>query len=73
MVHQIQDHLLKLKGQNIPYGLHTFGRVPDKPLRDTTVDAIVSIDRSLLPTRPRSSPRRWTRESSPRERASWTA
>ena len=50
-VHQIQDHLLKLKGENIPYGLHTFGRVPDKPLRDTTVDAIVSIDRSLLPSK----------------------
>ena len=50
-VHEIQDHLLKLKGENIPYGLHTFGRVPDKPLRDTTVDAIVSVDRSLLPSK----------------------
>jgi cobaltochelatase CobN len=49
IVHQVQDHLLHLKGQNIPYGLHTFGRVPDKPLRDTTIDAIVSIDRRLLP------------------------
>jgi cobalamin biosynthesis Mg chelatase CobN len=36
---------------SIPYGLHTFGRVPDKPLRDTTVDAIVSVDRSLLPSK----------------------
>jgi cobaltochelatase CobN len=52
-VHQIQDHLLKLKGENIPYGLHTFGRVPDKLLRDTTVDAIVSVDRSLLPSKAR--------------------
>jgi cobaltochelatase CobN len=50
-VHEIQDHLLKLKGENIPYGLHTFGRVPEKPLRDTTVDAIVSVDRSLLPSK----------------------
>jgi cobaltochelatase CobN len=48
-IHQIQDHLLQLKAQNIPYGLHTFGRVPEKPLRDSTVDAIVSIDRSLMP------------------------
>jgi cobaltochelatase CobN len=50
IVHQIQDHLLTLKGENIPYGLHTFGRVPDKLLRETTVDAIVSVDRSLLPS-----------------------
>jgi cobaltochelatase CobN len=48
-VHRIQDHLLQLKGQNIPYGLHTFGKTPDKLMRDTTVDAIVSIDRRLLP------------------------
>ena len=48
-VHKIQDHILKLKGQNIPYGLHTFGRTPDKAMRDSTVDAIVSIDRRLLP------------------------
>jgi cobaltochelatase CobN len=48
-VHRIQDQLLQLKGQNIPYGLHTFGKTPDKPLRDTTVDAIVSVDRRLLP------------------------
>ena len=51
IVHQVQDHLLLLKGQNIPYGLHTFGRVPEKPLRETTIDAIVSIDRSLLPNK----------------------
>jgi cobaltochelatase CobN len=49
IVHTIQDHLLLLKAENIPYGMHTFGRVPDKPLRDTTIDAIVSVDRSLLP------------------------
>jgi cobaltochelatase CobN len=36
IVHQVQDHILQLKGQNIPYGLHTFGRVPEKPLRETT-------------------------------------
>jgi cobaltochelatase CobN len=51
VVHDVQDHLLTLKAQNIPYGLHTFGRVPDKPLRETTIDAIVSVDRSLLPNK----------------------
>jgi cobalamin biosynthesis Mg chelatase CobN len=25
---KIQDHVSALKSQNIPYGLHTFGRVP---------------------------------------------
>jgi cobaltochelatase CobN len=48
-IHAIQDHLIALKGQNIPYGLHTFGRTPDKPLRDSTVAAIVGADRSMLP------------------------
>lgn len=47
-LHRIENHLLELKSQNIPYGLHAFGRVPDKPLRDSTIDAIVSADRSLL-------------------------
>ena len=49
IVHRIQDHLIALKGQNIPYGLHTFGRVPEKAHRDSTIDAIVSVDRRLLP------------------------
>jgi cobaltochelatase CobN len=48
-VHRVQDHLVELKGQNIPYGLHAFGRTPEKAVRDTTIDAIVSIDRSLSP------------------------
>lgn len=51
MVHRIQDHLIDLKAQNIPYGLHTFGRTPEKALRDSTIDAIVSVDRSLLPNK----------------------
>ena len=48
-VHEVEEHLLLLRGQNIPYGLHTFGVTPDKEMRDSTIDAIVSIDRSLLP------------------------
>ncbi|HET7610069.1 MAG TPA: cobaltochelatase subunit CobN, partial [Gammaproteobacteria bacterium] len=49
IVHQIQDYLVELKSQNIPYGLHAFGRVPDDAARASTVGAIVSADRSLLP------------------------
>ncbi len=48
-VHKIQDYIVELKGQNIPYGLHAFGRVPDDAARASTVDAIVAVDRSLLP------------------------
>jgi cobaltochelatase CobN len=48
VIHTIETHLIALKGQNIPYGLHAFGRTPDKALRDSTIDAIVSTDRSLL-------------------------
>ncbi len=48
-VHKIQDYLVELKGQNIPYGLHAFGRAPDNEARASTVDAIVKVDRSLLP------------------------
>src|SRR6185436_13080248 len=51
VLHEIEEHLISLKGQNIPYGLHTFGRTPAKPLRDSTIDAIVSADRSLLPNK----------------------
>jgi cobaltochelatase CobN len=50
IVHRIQDYILELKGEQIPWGLHAFGRTPDKPQRESTVDAIVSADRSLLPS-----------------------
>ena len=49
VVHRIQDYLVELKGRNIPYGLHAFGRVPDDTARASTVEAIVRADRSLLP------------------------
>ena len=49
IVHRIQDHLIELRGQNIPYGLHAFGRTPELAHRRSTVEAIVATDRSLLP------------------------
>ncbi|MGE3707782.1 MAG: cobaltochelatase subunit CobN, partial [Vicinamibacterales bacterium] len=48
VLHEVEEHLLELKGQNIPYGLHTFGRAPNEAERATTIDAIVSADRSLM-------------------------
>lgn len=48
-VHEIQDYLLELKTEFIPFGLHAFGRLPTEEMRASTVDAIVAVDRSLLP------------------------
>ena len=46
-LHRIQRHMVGLREQNVPYGLHALGRTPDPALRDSTVDAIVSVDRGL--------------------------
>ena len=48
-LHRIEAYLLDLKVQTIPYGLHAFGRVPEDDAIDSTVKAIVSVDRSALP------------------------
>src|SRR5690606_10892764 len=48
-VHQLVDYLLELRSQHIPYGMHAFGRLPSEEARKSTVDAIISIDRSALP------------------------
>jgi len=53
VIHEVEEHLIQLKSQNIPYGLHTFGRVPGTTERNSTIDAIVSTDRSLLPNKAR--------------------
>lgn len=48
-LHSVEDYLLELRGQIIPFGLHAFGRVPEPDAIDSTVRAIVSVDRSALP------------------------
>ena len=48
-LHRVEDYILELKGQIIPYGLHAFGRVPEQEAIDSTVKAILSVDRSALP------------------------
>ena len=48
-LHAIEEYMVELRGQHIPYGLHAFGRTPDATMRSSTVEAIVSVDRSLLP------------------------
>lgn len=49
LLHAIRDYMIDMKTQNIPYGLHAFGRLPDDEARESTVAAIVGADRSLLP------------------------
>ena len=48
-LHHIENYLLEMKDQKIPYGLHAFGRTPEPDALASTVDAIVSVDRSKLP------------------------
>src|SRR5690606_13653891 len=48
-VHRLQAHMLELRSQNIPYGLHAFGRVPSPEARASTVEAIAATDRSRRP------------------------
>ena len=49
VLHAIEDYLIELRGRNVPYGLHAFGRTPEPEMRESTVEAIVSVDRRLLP------------------------
>ena len=49
VLHAVEEYMVELRGQHIPYGLHAFGRTPDVTMRESTVEAIVSVDRSLLP------------------------
>jgi cobaltochelatase CobN len=48
-LHSVESYLGDLRGQTIPYGLHAFGRTPDSAAIDSTVEAIVSVDRSAMP------------------------
>jgi len=48
LLHEIQDHMVALRSQFIPYGLHTFGELPTEEMRRTTVAAIFAADRSQL-------------------------
>lgn len=48
VIHTLQAYIADMKSQNIPYGLHALGRLPVAEARASTVDAVVSIDRSLI-------------------------
>ncbi|MFT3722223.1 MAG: cobaltochelatase subunit CobN [Hyphomonadaceae bacterium] len=48
-LHRIETYLIDLKAETIPYGLHAFGRTPEKDAIASTVKAVVAVDRSALP------------------------
>jgi cobaltochelatase CobN len=47
-LHSVETYLIELRAQIIPYGLHAFGRTPEADAIASTVDAIVSVDRTQL-------------------------
>ncbi|HWK42316.1 MAG TPA: cobaltochelatase subunit CobN [Croceibacterium sp.] len=48
-LHSVETYLAKLRTQIIPFGLHAFGRTPEPEAINSTVRAILSVDRSALP------------------------
>ncbi|MFQ5964515.1 MAG: cobaltochelatase subunit CobN [Candidatus Scalinduaceae bacterium] len=43
VIHKIESYLQELKQLNMPYGLHTFGKVPEESLRTSTIQAIKEV------------------------------
>lgn len=73
-VHRLQDYLLELKNKNMPVGLHTFGNVPNKALRDGTVAAVLEAERGWNPFKKAAMGAdldKKIQESGPRELESW--
>lgn len=46
-IHRLEGFLREMKSRNIPYGLHTFGQVPEPELRTSTIDAILEVEKGL--------------------------
>ena len=44
-IHRLESYILDLKAQTIPYGMHAFGRTPTDEAIDSTVEAVVGVDR----------------------------
>lgn len=44
-LHRVEAYILQLKSQLIPYGMHAFGRTPEADAIESTVHAVVSVDR----------------------------
>ncbi len=48
-MHAVQDHMVLLREEFIPFGLHSFGELPEEDAIESTVQAIFRTDRSQLP------------------------
>lgn len=48
-LHRVEGYVMQLDAQKIPFGMHAFGRTPAADAISSTVEAIVSVDRSALP------------------------
>ncbi len=48
-MHAVQDHMVILREEFIPFGLHSFGGLPEEEAIESTVQAIFRTDRSQLP------------------------
>ncbi|WP_461344143.1 cobaltochelatase subunit CobN, partial [Brevundimonas sp. GN22] len=46
-IHRLEDYILELKAQTIPYGMHAFGRTPSDEAIASTVGAVVGVDRQV--------------------------
>jgi cobaltochelatase CobN len=47
IIHRIDEYLKELKEMSIPFGLHTFGQIPNKEYRLETAQAILEIEKKL--------------------------
>jgi len=48
-IHEVEEHVRRIKEANMPYGLHTFGVAPQPDLRALTIEVILAVDRGLDP------------------------
>lgn len=47
LIHKIDKYLKELEKANMPYGLHAFGKIPEKEARLSTAQAIIEIEKGL--------------------------
>lgn len=48
LMHDLEEYMANLGDELIPYGLHSYGTLPEPEAIDSTVKAVVSTDRSQL-------------------------
>ncbi|MBA3070606.1 MAG: cobaltochelatase subunit CobN, partial [Nitrospirae bacterium] len=46
-IEELEHYIKEIAEKQTPFGLHTFGKAPDERYRETTAEAIVSIEKNL--------------------------